>query len=125
MDPFKASTSEACLKAITINGSIQVESEADAEKRAERRKNRKSRWGKDPRDNGYATGPKRKSDIVLSIEDKSGLIGGGGPSSRAMTALPTMIDASKMDEKQQQIYVLKLQIQESTMKLARPDLGTV
>ena len=35
------------LKAITINGSITVESEEDAKRRQERRKKRKSRWNND------------------------------------------------------------------------------
>jgi len=36
----------AKLKAITINGAILVESEADFRRREERRKQRKSRWDK-------------------------------------------------------------------------------
>ena len=38
-------------------------------------------------------------------------------------ALPATVDASKMDEKSQQIYLLQMQIHESTRNLARPDLG--
>lgn len=37
--------------------------------------------------------------------------------------MPTMIDASSMDEKSQQIYLCQMQIQESTIKLGRTDLG--
>ena len=38
-------------------------------------------------------------------------------------ALPTQIDASQLNDDQQRIHILKLQIQEATMKLQRPDLG--
>ena len=38
-------------------------------------------------------------------------------------ALPATLDASKMDEKSQQIYLLQMTIHESTRNLARPDLG--
>ena len=38
-------------------------------------------------------------------------------------ALPTAIDASKMDDKAQKIYLLQMAIHESTRNLARPDLG--
>ena len=37
--------------------------------------------------------------------------------------MSTMIDASSMDDKAQRMYLLKIQIQEATAKLARPDLG--
>ena len=38
-------------------------------------------------------------------------------------ALPATLDASKMDETSQQIYLLQMNIHESTRNLARPDLG--
>ena len=59
--------------ALTINGAIRVESAADEAARAERRKNRKSRWGNDTKapEGGNANKvplgqpPVRRSGIVL------------------------------------------------------------
>ena len=41
----------------------------------------------------------------------------------ARLTLPTNIDASKMTGKQQDIYVLQMQIHDATRNLAKPDLG--
>jgi len=45
------------------------------------------------------------------------------PSSSGAKLLPTLIDASKMDEKSQQIYLLKVEVQDVTQRLERKDLG--
>lgn len=104
------------LKAITINGAIHVESSEDIKKKEERRKQRKSRWDqKQAPKGGMLALP-----APTNIKDN--------PQALALQAaqrnsLPTSIDASQMTDTQQQIYVLQLQIHESTRNLARPDLG--
>ncbi|TRY79114.1 hypothetical protein TCAL_06595, partial [Tigriopus californicus] len=114
------------LKAITINGCILVESKEDEAKRAARRRARKSRWetsssSQDP--------PKKKLCSVLL----SGELGSNPNHSAPQVStdnskipgntLSTMIDTSQMSEKEQQIYVLRLQIQEATLKLSQPNYG--
>lgn len=115
------------LKAITINGCIHVESKEDEAKRAARRKARKSRWesstnSQDPPSN------KKKCSILLSGELGTNPNHSVPPASSTSSiksgpSLSTMIDASHMSEKEQQIYVLRLQIQEATLKLSQPNYG--
>ena len=106
------------LKAITINGAIQVESAEDLQKRRERRDKRKSRW------DSSASNPKlaKKSD---DCRTSSGIKDNPVAVRAASMLLPATVDVSKMDEKSQQIYILRMQIQEASMKLSRPDLGKV
>lgn len=114
------------LKAITINGAIQVESEEDRIKREERRKQRKSRWDQSQsskkassssNSNPFEMGPILALPAPGRIKDNPAAL------ASQMSALPTIIDASKMDDKQQQIYLLQMQIQDASRNLARPDLG--
>jgi len=85
------------LVAITVNGSIIVESEADRQrKRTERQAKRKSRW-----DDGSSK--KNEKHVVPGMQ--------------------TIINVANVDNKQQQIYLLQLQIREATQKLTMPSLG--
>jgi hypothetical protein len=124
-DLSAGSDSGSGLRAITINGSIHVESEEDLRRREERRKLRKSRWGRTADTVAQYAAPAPKRSSILLPEDAVG----GGQQARSSAAassllrMPTMIDASAMDEQSQQVYLLQMQIQEASMKLARPDLG--
>eukprot|EP00088_Acartia_fossae_P021316 TRINITY_DN2278_c0_g1_i9.p1 TRINITY_DN2278_c0_g1~~TRINITY_DN2278_c0_g1_i9.p1 ORF type:complete len:518 (-),score=143.18 TRINITY_DN2278_c0_g1_i9:610-2163(-) len=85
------------LKAFTVNGTVIVESEADRQrKKAERAQKRKSRW-----DDGSA-----KKNEKHSVQ-----------------GMQTIINIANTSDKQQQIYLLQLQIREATQKLAEPNLG--
>ena len=113
------------LKAITLNGAIVVESSSDIAKREERRKKRKSRWGNETVTTVTQNAPpppKKKSGILLPIEHEGSSTSAETPSPITVN-MSTSIDASKMDDDQQKIYVLRMQIQESTSRLARKDLG--
>jgi len=124
------------LKAITLNGAIVVESEEDARKRKERRLARKSRWDNKgqkaqpkvapstsgrPTQSNLFTNPMSTPILALpapgSIKDNPQAI------ADARFAAQAQIDMSKSSETQQQIFVLQMQINESTRMLARPDLG--
>ena len=119
------------LKAITLNGAILVESAEDIAKREERRKKRKSRWGSQTvtcatnaaTPSGLPAA--KRSNILLPLEDKSCEADNTTASASSTIAInmPTSIDASKMDESEQKMYLLKMKIQESTVRLARKDLG--
>lgn len=125
------------LKAITINGAIVVESEEDKRKRAERRAQRKSRW--DNTKANIALPPcsaakKAKSRAdgpisalgrnALTYVPESPIIRDNPEAWRERKAmLPATLDVTKTDERTQQIYVLRLQIQDCTTRLNRPDLG--
>ncbi len=140
------------LKAITINGAIVVESQEDIKRREQRRKERKSRWSRPSEtvvcvlriwsgplvkisfQSNYAPQPKKKSNILLpeDVKCKKLALSLGRPSegstdlstnSTVHLQMPTIIDAASMDEKSQQIYLIKMQIHEATVKLSRPDLG--
>ena len=115
------------LKAITINGAIQVESDKDAQAREERRKQRKSRW-----DQSGKNGKNSSSSASSNFFESKPILALPAPGQvkdnpRALAdqrmALPTSIDASKMTDTQQQIYLLQMQINEATRMLARPDYG--
>jgi len=85
------------LRAITVNGSIIVESEAERQRRkAERAQKRKSRW-----DDGS-----QKSNEKHVVQ-----------------GMQTIINISNTSETQQKIYLLQLQIKESSQKLQMPNLG--
>ncbi len=121
------------LKAITINGSVQVESEADAKAREERRKQRKSRWDNSSKvakpSTSLATAPSprfpgQSQGQILALTGPGANSMKDNPMAvKARMPLQTSIDVSKMDNKQQDMYVLQMQIQEATRNLARPDLG--
>ncbi len=129
--------SSSGLRAITINGAIHVESEEDVAKRREkRRKERKSRWGAEASNSGSSGPTAAKRSNILLPEDGPctavALLGAPARHTDARRAaaagpvgpiLPAAIDASTMDEKSQQMYLCKMQIQESTVRLARSDLG--
>lgn len=64
--------SQSGLRAITINGSIRVESEEElAQRRERRRKERKSRWGGRPAEDtaGQNGAPPAKKSSILLPED--------------------------------------------------------
>lgn len=125
------------LKAITINGAIVVESDEDKRKRAERRAQRKSRWdsSKLPIAPSPSLGPKRAKGAnggpisglgrnALTYVPESPIIRDNPQAWRERKALlAATLDVSKTDEKSQQIYVLRLQIQDCSARLNRPDLG--
>lgn len=123
-------SSDGELRAITINGAIHVESSEDAKKRQEKRKARKSRWEKPAAVNECGGGVSRgRSSIVLPDDDNNTPPAAKKfkaitcASSSASNLLSTSIDASNMSEDSQQAYFLRLQIQDASVKLARPDLG--
>jgi len=85
------------LRAITVNGSVIVQSEAERLRRkAERSQKRKSRW-----DDGSA-----KKNEKHSVQ-----------------GMQTIINVANATETQQQIYLLQLQIRDCTQKLQQPNLG--
>lgn len=85
------------LLAITVNGSVIVESEEERQrKREERAKKRKSRW-----DAGSEEAQQKHT----------------------IPSMPTIINIQNADSKAQDIYVLQLQIREATQKLTMPTLG--
>ena len=106
------------LLAITINGSITVESEEDRKKRDERRKQRKSRW--DCTQSKYKKND--NSTPILALPPPGGIKDNAANLATRLT-MPTSIDASKMSGTQQEIYVLQMQIHDATRNLAKPDLG--
>ena len=125
------------LKAITINGAIVVESEEDKRKRAERRAQRKSRWDNSrsvivPPPNLASKQMKNASKNTsnhlrpnaLTYVPESPIIRDNPDAWRERKGiLPATLDVNKTDERSQQIYVLRLDIQDCTTKLNRPDLG--
>ncbi len=139
MAHLRDSSSTSELRAITINGCIHVESDEDvARRREQRRKERKSRWGHERVVNAPDSqlqhkkqvglgATVKKSNILLGPDDVYQPEEASSSSSSANTVvgiqLPTMINASAMDEKKQQIYFCQMAIQEATVKLGRPDLG--
>jgi len=85
------------LRAFTVNGAVIVQSEAERQRRkAERSQKRKSRW-----DDGSAK--KNEKHTVQGMQ--------------------TIINVANATENQQQIYLLQLQIRDTTQKLAEPNLG--
>jgi len=85
------------LRAFTVNGAIIVESDADRQrKREERAKKRKSRWD----DGSTKSNEKHK-----------------------VAGMQTIININQVDTKQQDIYLLQLQIRDATSKLALSNLG--
>ena len=130
-------TPASSLKAITINGAIVVESEEDKRKRAEKRAQRKSRWdnSKTPIIPPPSTAAKKVKGPncgpltalgrnALTYVSDSPIIRDNPEAWRERKAmLPATLDVSKTDERSQQIYVLRLQIQDCTTRLNRPDLG--
>jgi hypothetical protein len=120
------------LKAITINGSVHVESDQDAKNREERRKQRKSRWDSSQKNSNTSKKSSSSSTPslfeastpILSLPSPGSAVRDNPEALRAQRMLmPTSIDTSKMDENQQKIYILQMEIHESTRNLARPDLG--
>lgn len=126
------------LKAITLNGAIVVESDEDRKKREERRKARKSRWdnkgqksrpvvastssvGARSTQANLFTNP--LSTPILALQGPGSIKDNPQAIADARFAAQAQIDMSKSTETQQQIYVLQMQINESTRMLARPDLG--
>ena len=106
------------LKAITINGSIVVESAEDIRKRQERRAKRKSRWDSDSGSKSAKIGGNSGSEVrAVKIKDNPVAL------REIVMPLPATIDVSKTDEVGQKIYLLKMQIQEASIKLSRKDLG--
>ena len=142
-DKLFSTPSSSSLKAITINGAIQVESEEDAKKRQERRAKRKSRWdnsgGGGKSAGGSSDQAKASKFSSTSTEEDSGFkaltyagTSGGGPTGgrdnpafwkEKSGLMPATLDVSKMDETAQKIYLCKMQIQETSLKLNKPDLG--
>ena len=132
-------TPATSLKAITINGAIVVESEEDKRKRAERRAQRKSRWDNSKtsivlppitaakKTKGPHGGPLTAlGRNALTYVSESPIIRDNPEALRERKAmLPATLDVSKTDERSQQIYVLRLQIQDCTTRLNRPDLGNL
>ena len=134
MAHLKDPPSSSSLRAITINGSIHVESEEDVAKRREqRRRERKSRWGRTKEEAeaevNYTNRGSKRSSILLPEDDNAitshatASSGPPPPPPAADLRMSTMIDASSMDEKSQRIYLCRLQIQEATTRLSRQDLG--
>ena len=124
------------LKAITINGAIVVESEEDKRKRAERRAQRKSRWdnSKTPTVTSISAPKKAKyhndntfsptCPNALTYVPQSPVIRDNPLALRERKdRLTATLDVNKTDERSQQIYILRLQIQDCTTRLNRPDLG--
>ena len=124
------------LKAITINGAIVVESEEDKRKRAERRAQRKSRWDnpKTPTMTSISTPKKAKNHNdstfirtcpnALTYVPQSPVIRDNPIALRERKdRLTATLDVNRTDERSQQIYILRLQIQDCTTRLNRPDLG--
>ena len=111
------------LLAITINGSITVESEEDRKKREEKRKQRKSRW--DRTESKYNKKSKEDDNVmtpILALPPPGGIRDNPAALASRLT-MPTNIDTSKMSGTQQDIYVLQMQIHDATRNLAKPDLG--
>jgi len=115
------------LKAITLNGAIVVESAEDAKKREERRKQRKSRWDSKGQPSNQAKksnpGLSANSVPILALPPPGGIKDNPQALIDARFAMSASIDVSKSSETQQQIYLLQMQINESTRNLAKPDLG--
>ena len=113
------------LKAITVNGAIHVESEQERKSKEARRKQRKSRWDtKNSRSSSASTtsNPFTSTPILAlpapgSIKDNPKAI------EERRIAMSASLDASKMSNDQQAIFVLQMQINESTRNLAKPDYG--
>ena len=123
----------AKLKAITINGALHVESEEDAQRREDRRKQRKSRWDKS-RTNDYNPTPEQTTmDMSKALacfpnmNQNSKLVRDRFEAQeklkREKTLMKPTLDTSQMDEKSQKIYLLHLEIQDKSRLLARSDLG--
>lgn len=124
------------LKAITINGAIVVESAEDQRRKAERRAKRKSRW-----DNSTSKAISSNSESKISKNSVDSRINRIGPN--ALTYVPespivrdnpaalreqknrlaATLNINETDEKSQQIYLLRLQIQDCSARLNKPDLG--
>jgi len=123
------------LKAITINGAIVVESEEDKRRKAEKRAKRKSRWDNSSSNTISAPQAKnRKANFDVSTT---------GANSKALTYVPeslvvrdnpaalreqksrlaATLNINETDEKSQKIYLLRLQIQDCSARLNKPDLG--
>jgi hypothetical protein len=121
------------LLAITLNGAIVVQSEEERRQREERRKARKSRWdnkGQNSRQN-KTTASSTQSNLftnplstpILALPGPRGIKDNPQALSDARFAAQAQIDMSKSTEQQQQIYILQMQINESTRMMARPDMG--
>lgn len=118
------------LRAITINGSIVVESDDDVKKREERRKQRKSRWDKSNNvlQNAMSEVKKDLKEAMAMFPNMKNTSVRDNPQLQAalreqQSYLQPTLDSKNMDEKSQKIYLLHLQIQEATRNLAKPDLG--
>ena len=123
------------LKAITINGAIVVESEEDKRRKAEKRAKRKSRW--DNSSSNTLSAPQAKNPKTNFNDSTT------GGNSRALTYVPespvvrdnpaalreqksrlaATLNINETDEKSQKIYLLRLQIQDCSARLNKPDLG--
>jgi hypothetical protein len=122
----------AKLKAITINGAIHVESEADLRRREERRKQRKSRWDKSS--DYHPSEEQTKADMSKALACFPNMnqnsvfvrekFEAQEKLKREKMLLQPTLDTSQMDEKAQKIYLLHLEIQDKTRNLGKPDLGT-
>ena len=123
----------AKLKAITINGAIHVESEDDARRRDERRRQRKSRWDKSGTNDYNPTYEQTSADMSKALacfpnmNQNSKIVRDRFEAQekqrREKMFLQPTLDASQMDEKSQKIYLLHLEIQDKSRLLGRTDLG--
>lgn len=112
------------LKAITINGAIQVESVEDVKNREERRRQRKSRWDQSKScSSNDSSSSLTGQRLALTGPNQGGIKDNPVALKDQRMSMPTAIDASKMDDNQQKIYLLQMQIQDATKCLGRPDLG--
>ena len=123
----------AKLKAITINGAIHVESEADSRRREERRKQRKSRWDKsgtndyNPTYDQTSAAMSKALACFPNMNQQSKMVRDNfeaqEKAKRDKMLLQPTLDTNQMDDKSQKIYLLHLEIQDKTRLLAKPDLG--
>lgn len=122
------------LQAITINGAILVESDQDKKRNAERRAKRKSRWDSinaqssnnalKKAKNSDASQHNRIAPSTIMHIPASPIVRDNPVAIRERKALlPATLDVSKTDKKTQQIYILRLQIQDCSARLSRSDLG--
>ena len=123
------------LKAITINGAIVVESEEDKRRKAEKRAKRKSRWDNSSTNTlsaPQAKNPKTNFDVsktgansrALTYVSESLVVRDNPAALREQKSrLAATLNINETDEKSQKIYLLRLQIQDCSARLNKPDLG--
>ena len=124
------------LKAITINGALVVESDEDIRRKAEKRAKRKSRWDNSTSSSIDSDGKTKKSKVslgtsmnsvgskALTYVPESPIVRDNPAALREQkTRLAATLNINETDEKSQKIYLLRLQIQDCSSRLNRPDLG--